>query len=266
MATTTWTKCLSFLFLISLTFSAYSEEQKKTDNVSKKAKAQKVAWSYQGETGPENWANLSKDNYACSHGVNQSPIDIKKAVDAKLKGIEYDYGMIIGERVINNGHTIQIDVRSGGTIQIDGKEFALKQFHYHSPSEHQINGKSFPLEVHFVHQSADGQLAVVAMPFKMGLRDPIIDIITGKKPLKPGESRQLGPKDLVALETTKKLKGYERYNGSLTTPPCTEGVIWIMKKTYLRLAQDQLVKMRYLLGNKPNNRPVQPLNARVIMD
>ena len=232
---------------------------------SKNKQAHTTPWGYQGENGPAHWGELNPQYEFCSKGKNQSPINISRAVDGKLPAIEYDYNMLIADNMINNGHTIQVNILSGGEITIDKKVYQLKQFHFHAPAEHHLKGKKFPLEAHFVHQSKDGSIAVVALMYKLGRPDPLIYKLLYKMPYQPGQSSRLGSKDLGILETVNPLKHYIRYNGSLTTPPCSEGVTWIVKKNYLSVSPQQLDRLHKALKH-PNNRPLQSRNARVIVD
>ena len=229
------------------------------------ADTHEIKWTYQGESGPQNWSKLSKEYFSCNNGKNQSPVNIEKTIDGKLPAIPYDYNILVAEQIKNTGHSIQVDIRSGGTIEVDGKEFKLKQFHFHTPSENTIKDKSFPLEVHFVHASDDGKLAVIAMMYTLGASDPLLANLWRHMPFEKGQSKRLGTKDLSILETDKKLKQYLRFNGSLTTPPCSEGVIWLVKKPYLHISLFQLDMLRKAIKH-PNNRPVQATNARMIVD
>ena len=222
-------------------------------------------WSYQGDTGPEKWSHLSKDYELCNSGNNQSPVNIEKTIDGKLPAIAYNYNILVADKIKNNGHTIQVDIRSGGEIEVDGKQYTLKQFHFHTPSENTIKDKQFPLEVHFVHASEGGKLAVISIMYTLGAPDPLVEALWKQMPVSVGQSKRLAAKTLSVLETDKKLKQYIRFNGSLTTPPCTEGVIWLVKKPYLQVSMQQLEYLRTILKH-PNNRPVLAINARVIVD
>ena len=124
-------------------------------------------WGYSGKDGPEHWGQLSEDYLTCSEGKNQSPIDLSGFVEADLKPIEIDYRSG-GAEILNNGHTIQVNVSGGSTIAVDGHRFELKQYHFHAPSENRIEGRSFPMEAHLVHSDGDGRLAVVAVMFVEG--------------------------------------------------------------------------------------------------
>lgn len=227
----------------------------------------KTAWSYSGQTGPAHWAELSADNKLCSAGKNQSPIDIDPSatIDTALEPVALDYTMMVADRITNNGHTIQVDMRSGGLMKLDGEEFKLKQFHFHTPSENTVKGKNFPLEAHFVHQNEAGELAVAAMLFIPGPPDRTLEVLWENIPEKTGQSVRLSSGALKTIESEIKVENYYRYNGSLTTPPCTEGVRWIVLQQPMTVSQQQLKKLQEVLGHS-NNRPVQALNARFIVE
>jgi carbonic anhydrase len=223
-------------------------------------------WGYTGHEAPQYWGDLDPKFEACKKGLNQSPIDISKnvTVEAKsLEPIEFDYHADSTE-VINNGHAIQVNVDNHGSINIDGKHFILKQFHFHSPSENQINGKSFPLEAHFVHVSDDGNIAVVGVLFVLGEKNPTLEKIWAKMPSHAGSKEKLA---LLAQDIEKLLpkeRSYYRFNGSLTTPPCSEGVRWMVFKEYMTISKDQVKKFVKTIGVK-NNRPIQDINARKVL-
>jgi len=227
-----------------------------------------TAWSYQGDTGPANWGKLSEEFSTCSTGKNQSPINVdplKNVIEAKQKPIHFDYNVLVPERIINTGHSVQVDMRSGGKITVDGKDFKLKQFHFHTPGEHKIAGTPFPMEIHFVHVSDDGQIAVVAVPLKPGRPHPTVASLWRYLPQKAGESRELPNNAVNSLQLEKDISNYYRYNGSLTTPPCSEGVIWIIKRAPVSVSKWQVKVLEKVLGY-PNNRPLQPANARLVIE
>ena len=228
----------------------------------------KVEWSYSGDPGPDNWGKLAPEFSICGAGKNQSPINIdplKNVIEAKQPPIKFDYTMLIPERIHHNGHTVQVDMRSGGEITVDGKTFKLKQFHFHTPGEHTIAGTPFPMEIHFVHQAEDGQLAVVAVPLMPGWPHPTIAALWQTLPQKKGDSFALPNNVLRTLEIDKDVTNYYRYNGSLTTPPCSEGVIWIVKRDRVTVSTPQRKALERVLG-EPNNRPTQPANARLVIE
>ncbi len=261
-------KPLGFLLISALIALPAWTVAKEQAAEAKTAGAEQVAehakWSYQDRTGPKYWALLSDEYRMCHEGKNQSPINISTAVPSKLKGIRFEYNMLVPENIVNNGHTIQVNIRSGGKITIDEKPYFLKQFHFHTPSEHRIDGTSYPLEAHFVHVSEDNQIAVVSLLYRPGPANTALDALLKNMPFNVGETKRSGVRDLELFERDKVVKNYFRYSGSLTTPPCTEGVIWIVMQTRSNVNKLQLEAFQYALKH-PNNRPVQPLNGRVVV-
>jgi len=221
-------------------------------------------WGYTGHNTPETWGHLSEKYHSCSDGLNQSPINITHSVtdpDHAPLNLDYKKG---SKEVVNNGHTIQVNVEPGDKLVVDGDTFELKQFHFHSPSENRINGKAFPLEAHFVHLDKDGNIAVVAVMFEEGAGNKDLAKIWAKMPEKAGEKHTLKIADIAAKLIPEK-QHYYRFNGSLTTPPCTEGVRWFVLEKPLTISKAQVEKFQKVMGH-PNNRPVQPIDARVIVE
>lgn len=242
-----------------------------TTAVAPPASARPVHWGYQGDAGPAQWGTLSPAYALCKDGQHQSPIDI---VQATVKGSN-DWAMKYSttslhilhtehmDNIIDNGHTIQVNVDTGSTITYAGKEFHLKQFHFHTPSEHMINGNHMPMEMHLVHQSDDGALAVVGVLIKEGKEsNPNFDKIIANFPAAKGESKHLTDHVLtLPLHLPKDISAYH-YTGSLTTPPCSENVQWLVLKETISLSKAQIEAFSTRIG--PNNRPVQPLNDRAV--
>jgi carbonic anhydrase len=249
MKLTTLTKVLSLLLALNLNLSASEASHK-------------IHWSYNGETSPAYWGEITPKFHTCGEGLNQSPIDLKGFIDGNLSTIPFDYNSTSTE-IVNNGHSIQVNVAEGSTIKVDGIIFELKQFHFHTPSENNINGKSFPLEAHFVHSSKEGELAVVALMFNEGKKNKVLEQYWLKMPMKAGEKSELIVKTIETL--LPKNRDYYRFNGSLTTPPCTEGVRWIVLKDATTLSKAQIKKFAKVMEH-PNNRPIQAINARVIIE
>ena len=229
------------------------------------AEGSKPHWSYQGHGSAAHWAELDEGFKTCKLGKFQSPINVvtksvEKSADAKPIGFAYAAGA--GD-VVNNGHTIQVDLASGGAITLDGVEYKLVQFHFHTPSEEKIDGKPYPLVAHLVHKSAQGQLAVVAVLFKTGKENAALKPVFDHLPVKAGEHFKLegaiNPADLLPVASP----AYYAFKGSLTTPPCSEEVNWHVLKTPVEISLAQLAsfKKRYAM----NARPVQPLNGRKVM-
>ena len=220
-----------------------------------------VHWGYEGEAGPEAWARLDPAFAACS-GKNQSPIDLTGMIEADLDPIEFAYEAGGGE-ILNNGHTVQVNYAPGSTIQVDGRTFELKQFHFHAPSENHVDGKSFPMEAHFVHADKDGNLAVVALLFTEGAANTALPAAWAKMPKAAGEKNAL-PEPFAAESLLPSRRDYFRFSGSLTTPPCTEGVRWLVLKKPASVSRAQVAAFAAALPH-PNNRPVQPVNARPVL-
>lgn len=218
-------------------------------------------WTYSGEQGPDNWAELSPDYSPCG-GKNQSPINLTGFIEADLKPIAFSYQQG-GNEIMNNGHTVQVNLAEGSSIVIDGIRFDLKQFHFHAPSENQIDGKSYPLEAHLVHADEDGNLAVVGVMFVEGNENQTLAQAWSHMPNDSGEKRVL-PSPVTAEGLLPANRDYYRYNGSLTTPPCSEGVRWLVMKEPVSASKQQLRSFAELMHH-PNNRPVQPTNARPVL-
>ena len=223
---------------------------------------EKTHWGYTGHGSPEKWAELSPKNKMCGIGQNQSPINVTTSLDANLKVIKPNY-ITSSSSVINNGHTIQVNIDSGSNLNIDGIDFELKQFHFHTPSENHINGKSFPLEGHFVHLDKDGNIDVLALMFEEGKDNIELAKVWSKMPLEADKTNKLKLKS-IASALLPENKDYYRFNGSLTTPPCKEGVRWLVLKTPRTISKAQVDKFLSIMKHH-NNRPIQSTKARIIV-
>jgi carbonic anhydrase len=219
-------------------------------------------WGYSGEAAPENWSKLDPKFAACAVGRNQSPIDLTGLIDADLKPLKLDYKAGASD-IVNNGHTVQVDYAPGSTLIVDNRRFQLKQFHFHAPSENRIGGKQFPLEGHLVHADKDGNLAVIAVMFREGAANPAVAKLWEKLPAKAGDKAAL-PAGLSASSLLPGERDYYRFNGSLTTPPCSEGVWWLVMKKTVTVSKAQVERFAKTVGFA-NNRPVQPVNARPVL-
>jgi len=225
------------------------------------ASEHKANWGYKGDIAPKYWGDLDKNFFICKKGANQSPVNLNRFIEAKEQPLELNYKSNV-DSVVNNGHTIEVKTSGSDYIVVDGEKFYLKQFHFHTPSENKINGKSFPMEAHFVHQSKDGEYLVLAIMFNKGSKNPILDKILGSLNSNVNSESKIKdsftPKELLAKELD-----YFRYDGSFTTPPCTEGVRWIVLKETVSASAKQIESFHKVMGK--NNRPTQPLHARVIL-
>ncbi len=251
-----------------------AQEQAKTEE----PPAQQVAashegphWSYEGDTGPASWGTLSADWSPCGGGKSQSPIDIDQTVRADLPAMSGEFKPASLKIVhhahvadgINNGHTIQINYTEADMLAIGDQQFQLVQYHFHSPSEHTVRGQHYPMEMHLVHKSADGKLAVIGVFIEEGLHNAAFDPIWANLPTTKGaenhfENVMVDVDDLLPATTTSY-----RYDGSLTTPPCSEGVKWIVMATPIQLSVGQIGAFRAIVDG--NNRPTQPLNGRSVV-
>ncbi len=219
-------------------------------------------WGYSGEMGPEHWGDLSPQFAACKEGRSQSPVNLSGMVDADLPAIDFAYGPVPLE-VLNNGHTIQANYASGSRITVAGQTYDLLQFHFHSPSENTIEGRPFPLEAHLVHKAADGRLAVVAVMFEEGAANAVLEKVWKVMPAEEGNVEHAEGESVSVGELLPAGKDYYAFDGSLTTPPCTEGVKWMVLQQPMTVSAEQVQHFLHTLHG-PNNRPVQPLIGRVV--
>lgn len=217
-------------------------------------------WGYGGEHGPQVWGDMEADFAACKLGKEQSPIDIRNPKKSALPALDFEYKKSSAE-VVNNGHTIQVTPVDGGVLNLDGVPYKLVQFHFHAPSEEKINGKAYSMVAHLVHQSADGKLAVVAVLLTEGKNNAALDPLFEAFPQTEGGKKTLAA-DFNAAELLPAARGYYRYVGSLTTPPCSEGVRWQVLKQPVEVSKTQIAAFRKLYNM--NARPVQPLNGRKV--
>ena len=233
-----------------------------------------VHWGYEGEEGPEHWAGLSEAYALCGSGTSQSPIDLTGAVlmaPGEGTGLLRDYGtgalsIARHEHVVDfldNGHTIQVTYDEGSTLTVGGIEYHLRQFHFHAPSEHTVDGQHYPIELHLVHQSETGGLVVLGVFLEEGEPNPVIGALIEGLPAAAGEESHF---EHVAIDVDAfipSIDEYYRYEGSLTTPPCSEGVRWAVFTEPLAASAEQIAALDAAMPE--NNRPVQPLGAREVV-
>lgn len=224
-----------------------------------------VHWTYEGETGPQNWGRLQPEFNLCAIGKRQSPINIddSNTLQGPAEPIAFNYTGSNGT-VVNNGHTIQVDVQGENAIVVRGVRYQLLQFHFHTPSEEQLNGNRSPMVAHLVHKSDEGQLAVVGVLLDAGNNNPLIEKVWTYMPLDAGDKVRM-PRGLLNLnELLPSDQRYYQFIGSLTTPPCTEGVLWMVLKQPVQIGRNQLRMFRQVYPN--NARPVQPVNNRPVRE
>jgi len=234
-----------------------------------------ISFGYTGVHGPEKWGSLSPLFSACSNGKRQSPVNIVKnkvVRNKNLKPLTRDYSTA-NATLVNNGFNIGLLFEENvGVLVADGKNFSLKQMHWHSPSEHRINGEQFPTELHMVHKAADGSFAVVSILYQYGDADPLLSKIKNelnelaKEVCAKNEESHIPVKALDTKHMEKKTRKYYRYIGSLTTPPCTENVTWSILGKVRSISKEQVELLQAPLDStcKKNSRPLQELNGRQI--
>jgi len=224
-------------------------------------------WGYIGKQGPEYWGKLSPDFQLCYTGKRQTPIDLQtanvKSIDNKNPEslvVKYQPTPL---NLINNGKTIQINYQPGSFIESDRQVYQLLQFHFHHPSEHRLNGEEYDMELHFVHRSQAGNLAVVGVFLKAGEFNPNLQTIWDALPQTQGEEKQA--KDTInASSLLPTERRFLTYSGSLTTPPCSENVMWYVMETPIEVSSGQIAKFTQLFPD--NARPIQALNQRTVFE
>ncbi|HEY0835147.1 MAG TPA: carbonic anhydrase family protein [Azospirillum sp.] len=225
--------------------------------------AEGAHWGYAEHNGAHKWGELSPDFKTCTFGTDQSPIDLSKGIAADAGAPQLDW-KAVPLKVVNNGHTIQVNAPAGGTMTLRGKAYSMLQFHFHSPSEHTLDGKSFPMEVHFVHKAADGELAVLGVFMDQGARHDATEAIWAAMPEQAGPETEVAGATVDPNAFLPKGRRHFRYMGSLTTPPCSEGVVWTMLRESIAVSADQIARFAKLFPL--NARPVQPLNRRFLLE
>jgi len=221
-----------------------------------------IVWNYQsGPNGPANWANLSPDFAACGTGSEQSPIDITVDPIDDVSALEPNYHEVSLD-LEHSGHSLVVNARFGGSIALGQVNYDLKYLEFHVPGEHRYKGSSFAGEIHLFHESADGHVIVVAVWMTEGVLNKTLSTIEASAPGVLGEhveddSILLNPEDLLP-----ELKPFYRYDGSLSQPPCTEGVTWLVLRNSIEVGENQINFLRNLYGE--NSRPLQALNGRTI--
>ncbi len=242
---------------------AAAGKRKAAVKLDKPVEVPELHWAYQGPGAPQTWGDLKPDYAACRTGRRQSPIDIQDGAKLELEPIKFDYKPV-PLRIIDNGHTVQVNYPDGNSIMVAGVRYDLRQLHFHRPSEERINGKVYDMVVHLVHQSADGRYAVVAILMEMGASNPFIASLWPHLPLESGREMAL-PDVTIDLNTLlPEPRTYFAYMGSFTTPPCTEGVLWLVLKTPVSVSNDQVSVFGKLYSM--NARPTQPANGRLIKE
>ena len=227
-------------------------------------------WDYGTEHGPAKWASLAPEFATCASGKSQSPIDIASAKTEPAAALKTSYApaelrVVHHEHVadgINNGHTVQVNYEGADALAIGDETFTLLQYHFHSPSENTVNGKHYPMEMHLVHKSQAGKLAVLAVFFEEGAENAAYAPVWANLPREKGKEFHLAHVKVNVDDLLPKERTTWRFDGSLTTPPCTEDVQWLVLTQPAQLSAQQIAAFRAVIDH--NNRPTQPLNGRKV--
>jgi carbonic anhydrase len=242
--------------------TANVQRERKSASAAAPTPARHVEWSYDGAGGPEHWAELKPEFATCARGTRQSPIDIRDGIKVELDPVQFDYRPATF-RVIDNGHTVRVEVGAGNAIDVLGRHYELIEFHFHRPSEERVDGQAFAMVAHLVHKAADGRLAVVAVLLEPGRAQPVVQSVWNNLPLDKGE--EVTPK--VSIDLSGLLpedRRYYTYMGSLTTPPCSEGVLWMVMRKPVTLSPEQIGVFARLYPM--NARPIQQASGRLIKE
>lgn len=220
-----------------------------------------VHWTYSGDTGPAQWGDLSEEYKLCNTGQEQSPINLTSAVGKNISDITFNYHPS-DLKIHNNGHTIQVEYDPGSSIIVDGVTYELKQFHFHSQSEHTVDRAHYPLELHLVHRTPEGKRAVVGVLIEAGTENAAFASTLAHAPSQKSEVTTITGVEINALDMLPTEGNYYGYDGSLTTPPCDQEIKWHVLSTPVQMSQAQLDGMAKLLHN--NFRPIQELHNRAL--
>lgn len=217
-------------------------------------------WGYIGGEAAHRWGDLAAEFETCKQGVEQSPVNINEILQEALPALNTNFAETPLE-VVNNGHTVQVNYAPGSGFKADGKDFGLVQFDFHTPSEHYIDGAPYPMEAQFVHKAGDGSVGIISVMMKVGKHNPVIEGVWQNVPV-AGKTKAVAGVQLNAGALMPANKDYYQYDGSLTTPPCSEGVKWYVMKDPIEISADQLKAFQSVFP--VNARPIQALGARVV--
>lgn len=237
-------------------------------SAAEKEKEHHPHWKYAGTEGPEKWGELSPEWEKCKTGKEQSPVDLPKKGEKPTKAVALatSYGKI-PLQIVNNGHTVQVTGTGGGKVTLDGTDYELAQFHFHSPSEHTVAGAKFDGELHLVHKNAKGELAVIGILIKKGKENKVLAPVFAAAPKEEGKDPQPVANVTVDIAQLVPAKApYYSYPGSLTTPPCSEGVKWFVLENPITASEAQIKQFRDATHGEDSARPTLPLNARKVTD
>jgi len=248
---------IGLLVILSLCLGACAPKAEPPQN------AEPPHWTYEGKEGPEHWGELAASFAVCGTGKSQSPIDVSAVSAEDLANISFHY-QPSEVNILNNGHTVQINYDAGSYMELDGMRYDVLQFHHHAPSEHAVDGKLYAAEFHIVHKNANGGLAVVGILVEEGAENQAFTPYINNLPSEKSDPKDAGV-TINAADFLPAIQTTYRYSGSLTTPPCSEGVKWNLMTTPVEMSAAQLAALEALFEHG-NNRPVQPLNDRLLIE
>jgi carbonic anhydrase len=236
--------------------------QAKTSKAASPPPANGTFWTYEGEFGPANWSKINAAWNKCNGGERQSPIDIRDGIRVDLEQIAFDYRPS-GFSVTDNGHTVQVTLRNGNFLSVGGRTYELQQLHFHRPAEERVNGKAYEMGIHLVHKDSEGRTAVLALMLQRGREQPAVQTVWNNLPLERQDTATpsivFNPNDLLP-----ERRDYYTYMGSLSEPPCTEGVLWLVMKEPLQASAEQMALFSRLYPL--NARPVQAAAGRMVKE
>ncbi len=259
---------MSFALLYFLPVSTYAGNPSEMPGESSKRQSDPsqlqqlhAHWDYLGVEGPAHWGMLSEQYMTCETGHRQSPVNITMAHHGEHHQKLVFHYQTSQLHEMNNGHTIQVSHVSQCRVDLNNRTYKLRQFHFHAPSEHHIEGQTFPMEMHLVHQDRRGHILVIAVMMKTDTPEPVLSKLWKWLPNQIGREVSV-PLDLSLNDLLPTNTHHYTYSGSLTTPPCTEGVQWIVLKEPMHVAAQDVERFVQIIGE--NARPIQPLGGRPI--
>ncbi|UXH77322.1 carbonic anhydrase [Roseateles amylovorans] len=233
-----------------------------TAAVAASAAKSEIRWGYTGDGAPDRWGQLTPEFRQCAIGTRQSPIDIRDTIRVDQEKIQFDYRPS-KFAVVDNGHTVQVNVAPGNVIEIMGRRYELQEFHFHRPSEERINGRQYDMVAHLTHKDADGRVAMISVLLERGQDQSLIQTVWNYLPLEKGDTYE-APVPIDLNQLLPKDRGYFTYMGSQTTPPCTEGVLWMVFRQPVQLSTQQIAIFSRLYPM--NARPLQAASGRLIKE
>ena len=261
MKPTIYSICSIAVLLLTSTLTFVTAEEEEHGKPGDEKAVSLAHWAYDGAEGPANWGGLDPAYSVCGTGQKQSPIDITGSDKSIGRDIEFIYRKS-NLHIVNNGHTIQQNYDVGSVLRVGEDKYFLAQFHFHAPSEHKFQGEHYAMEMHLVHVNVKRELAVVGVFIEQGQTSIPLQRLFQDMPSSANQTVDIENAALNVSDVLPNGKSYYRYSGSLTTPPCSEGVKWFVLRNAIEASEEQIAKFSRVIGY--NARPSQPLNQRVV--